>query len=144
MVFLTVLLLDLSGNCALGLMNYFGIERFNTDLKLWTVTDEDWVILGVSGLCGIILLFVLPIWYVQFSNLLMNKTTHQKYAYRKNGVFSSLSSTSSILLRDSEDWTYYSKNSNDFIDSKAEKSCCSSSKPEQRISESSNINEEIE
>ena len=84
-------------------------------------------------------LVVYPIWHIQFLNLLFNRTSYQKYGYKKNGVFSSMSSNGSILLKDSEDWSHYSKKENIF--EVEDKGCCR--KKQQRLSETRNINQDI-
>ena len=90
-----------------------------------------------------IIIFVLPIWYVQITNILFGSTTHGKYAYRKNGIFSSLSSSFSMWRKDSEDWSYYSKKT--MTEKIPEKEgCCRKYTDLNSGSEAtSNINEEI-
>lgn len=88
----------------------------------------------------IVILMILPLLWIQLNNIILKKTTHDKYSYKKNGIFSSLSSTSSILLKDSEDWSYFSKKSENF-EIGEEKGCCRrASLP--NLNQSSTINEE--
>ena len=105
--------------------------------------DNRYVGLVIACICGMIIIFVLPIWYVQITNIIFGNTTHGKYAYRKNGVFSSMSSSNSIWRKDSEDWSYYSRKS--IVEKVPEEvGCCSKYRvPKSSSEDSSKINEEI-
>lgn len=94
----------------------------------------------ISLSCAPALFLILPLLYIQICNVLSKKTTHDKYSYKKTGVFSSMSSTSSILLKDSEDWSYFSKKS-DKLEIDEEKGCCAR-KTLPNLNQSSTINEE--
>lgn len=83
---------------------------------------------------------ILPLLWIQLNNIIFKKTTHDKYSYKKNGVVSSLSSTSSILLKDSEDWSYFSKKSEN-VEIDEDKGCCGRSNLP-NLNQSSTINEE--
>jgi hypothetical protein len=74
---------------------------------------------------------------VQFFNLIYKRTTHQKYSYKRGGIYSSMSSTGSIYIKDSEDWGQISKRISVAIE---EKGCCNKSNQD-GVNESSNINE---
>jgi hypothetical protein len=123
-------------------MRYFNIHQGNNPYLGSYFSVPEYTPLILSGFCLPVLLLVLPLLWIQISNVLSKKTTHDKYSYKKNGVFSSLSSTSSILLKDSEDWSYFSKKS-EKIELDDEEGCCRR-RNLPLLNQSSTINEENE
>lgn len=115
--------------------------------KIPTFYTSKYISLGVSVFCAGIMIFVFPILYIQICNIIYNKTSRERYAYNRNGIFSSLSSSSSIYIKDSEDWSYYSKKIEQSSASTEIEDgfCCYRRKRKNpHLNRSSNINEEPE
>ena len=141
MLYLLVLCLNLTVTIALGTLSYLPIyQSANPYLALPPISLPAFLPLIISISCTPALFLILPLLYIQVSNLLSKKTTHDKYSYKRTGVFSSMSSTSSILLKDSEDWSYFSKKSEN-VEIDEEKGCCAR-KTIPNLNQSSTINEE--
>jgi palmitoyltransferase ZDHHC13/17 len=138
--FLIVLVLDLATTAVLGFLHFWEVSFKKK--KVIPIEQNSYAGLVLSVLCCGVILLVMPILYIQLANCFSKKTTHQKYAFRKNGVFSSLTSTSSILIKDSEDWSYFSKKEeqSEFD----EPGCCRKVVLPPSLSQTSNINEEVE
>ena len=102
--------MDYMYGIALGVLLYFGImEEQKNYLEIIEVPEESKdVIIGISGICLIFLVFVIPIWYIQIKNIV--KDTKKKRKDSDNVVKSSLlsngeeSDTMSMLVKPSSEW----------------------------------------
>lgn len=140
-LYLFVLFLNLTATISLCIMTYFQIyQSTNPYLQRPPFAYPSFLPLLICLPCGVVVVLILPLLYIQIRNMILKKTSHDKYSYKQNGVLSSMSSTSSILLKDSEDWSYYSKKS-EKIELDEDKGCCNF-KSLPNLNQTSTINEE--
>ena len=139
--YLLVLFLNLTATISLCILTYLKIYQSpNPYLKHPPFSYPPYLPLFISLPCILAVFLILPLLCIQIRNLMSKKNSHDKYSYKQKGVLSSISSTSSILLKDSEDWSYFSKKSEKF-EQDEDKGCCSS-KSLPNLNQTSTINEE--
>lgn len=142
-LYILVLFIDLSLCSAISVLAYFKIY-YKTNSLIQEYRNK-YITLGISAFCLIILIFIIPILYIQTCNIIYKKTTHQRYAYNKTWALNSRTSSESFEIRNSEEWSY-SKN-NMTLNNTVEivgYCCWKRKKIPPSLSQTSNINEEPE
>lgn len=83
-VFLSVNILDFGLQCFMGVAGFIYMD--NEDALYGHVFDRGtyvhFVALGIACFCVLCLVMVVPLWLVQFTNLVRNTTTYERFAHK--------------------------------------------------------------
>ncbi|OMJ65210.1 hypothetical protein SteCoe_38800 [Stentor coeruleus] len=142
-LYVFVLTIDLVLSSTITILAFFN-KYYGKNKLIPTETNYKYIDLGISAFCLIILIFVIPILYIQTCNIIYKKKPHQR-SHDKSLALNSRTSSETFGIRNSEEWSY-SKN-NMTLNSTVEfvRYCCwKKKKIPPSLSQTSNINEEPE
>ena len=116
-------------HATLGILDYFNV--YNQDKPIFedipTYTLE--ASLAISLFCALSLILVIPICYVQLTNLMQNTTTHKRFGFKGDPEdLDGITDRKSMLLRDSGEWVPEMSNKDTYVRSEDEeifkRHCC--------------------
>lgn len=143
-LFIVFCSLDFLFNAVLGILDYFGVYNQNQPIFSQVPLYTEETSLAISLFCALALVVVLPICYVQVTNVVWDTTTHQRFAFKTASQDSKDPEidSASMLLKDSEEWIYEnSRNSQEIQEGDQPTSACCKKSP--KVLESMQINETV-
>ena len=108
MVFLSFCCLDFIFHGLMGIFDYTDLFMHNDKIVPDMPTNHSLASMSVACFCVLALVVVLPVWYVQATNIIRNTTTHERFGYngvKANDKDSKNTDTQSMLIGDSSEWT---------------------------------------
>jgi len=103
-LFLLIFTIDLIFHTTLGALDYFNLFNQPHVLLPDIPTNQNESALAITIFCGLSLIVVFPIVYVQIGNIFKGTTTYERFGFGISGKDSKISDTQSMLLGNENDW----------------------------------------
>jgi hypothetical protein len=100
-VFISLCCIDFTFHALVGLFDFFGIYKDDDAILPDMPTNRVEASLGVAIFCVLALFVVFPLWYVQITNLISNRTTYQRFAFTEDFLSDDVKS---MMLQENDEW----------------------------------------